>query len=370
MFRWNRIWALIVKEFKVTLSNKSNRTMIIFPPLIQLVLFTYTATLEVKKVFIAVYDKDNTEISRSLTQKFDNTPIVERVYRVDNEKDMKKLMDAEKIFAVLTIPQNFSKNIYSNNPTSLQVIIDGRRSNASQIVSSYIGSIIQKFSAEMNESSKVKSQIEIKTRNIFNPNLNYQWFILVCLTGILAMNMAFMITALAIAQEKELGTFEQTIISPLKSSEILIGKTIPAILITLFDVTLLIIGSVILFRVPIEGSIIVLYLCIIIFLLSISGIGLSISTVCKTQQQSVLGLFIVTSPLMMLSGFMTPIENMPAFFQMLTKINPLTYFFVLLRGIFLKNISAITILENAIPMLLIGVVTLVFSWWFFNKNWD
>ena len=370
MFRWKRILSLIIKEFKFILADKNNRMMILLSPIMQLVLFAYTATMEIKKVYMAVYDKDNTELSRTLTQKFERTPIVTKVYHIDNNKDMTDLINKEKVFVVVTIPQDFSKNIYNGTGSDLQVIMDGRKSNTSQIVSSYVSTIVQNFMKEINESEITKSKIEINTRNLFNPNLNYQWFILVCLTGTLAMTITFIITALAIAQEKELGTFEQIIISPLKSSEILIGKTIPAILITLFDVTLMILGSVIFFKVPIEGSIIILYLCIIIFLLAIAGIGLAISTVCKTQQQSVLGVFIFMTPVMLLSGFITPVENMPIFLQKLSVINPLTYFFVLIRGIFLKNIDTLTIIQNIIPLLLIAITTLLFSWWFFNKNLD
>lgn len=368
MIRWNRIWSLIIKEIKSVLADKKNRNMILLSPLLQLILFANVATLEVKKVFIAVYDKDNTELSRSLTQKLEQTPIIKKVYHINNNKDMTELVNREKVYVVITIPQHFSKNIYDNVGSEIQLIMDGRKSNASQIVASYISSIIQKFVGEINESQTIKPTIEVKSRNLFNPNLNYQWFICVCLTGVLAMNMAFSITALAIAQEKELGTFEQTIVSPLTSLEIIIGKTIPALFIALFDVTFMIIGSVLLFKVPIEGSVLMLYISVFVFLLAMSGIGLSLSTVCKTQQQSVLGMCLLSAPLMMLSGFMSPVENMSWLAQKIAMVNPLTYFFELLKGIFLRNIETVTIFENIVPLMFIAGVTLTFSWWFFNKN--
>lgn len=368
MIRWSRIWSLVVKEFKSVLADKNNRNMILLSPLLQLVLFANVASLEIKKVFISVYDKDNTELSRTLTEKFEKTPIIKKVYHINNDKEMKELVDKEKVFVAITIPQDFAKNIYDGSGTDIQIIIDGRRSNSSQIVASYISSIIHKFAGEINEAEKIQQPVEIRTRNLFNPTLNYQWFICVCLTGVLAMNMAFSITALAIAQEKELGTFEQTIVSPLTSLEIIIGKTIPAILIALFDVTLMIIGSILLFKVPIEGSIFMIYFSVFVFLLAMSGIGLSLSTICKTQQQSVLGMSLLSAPLMMLSGFMSPVENMSWLAQKIAMINPLTYFFELLKGIFLRNIGMITIFENIVPLMLIAGVTLTFSWWFFNKN--
>lgn len=368
--RWSRIYSLIVKELKGILADKSNRNMILLSPILQLVLFAYTATLEIKNVYMAVYDKDNTVMSRNLSLKFEETPIIKKVYHINNRKDMLKLVNNEKVFVVVTIPQNFEKNILDGTGSEIQVLMDGRRSNASQISASYISTIIQKYMAELNEYNPQQQKVEIRSRNLFNPSLNYQWYILVCLTGILAMNMTFMITAMAIAQEKELGTFDQTIVSPLKSYEIILGKTIPAIMVSLFDVTLMIIGSKLIFSIPIEGSIIVLYICIIVFLLAMSGIGLAISIICKTQQQSVLGMFIFTMPVMLLSGFMSPIDNMPVFFQKIAQFNPLTYFFILIRGTFLKSLDGETIMANLIPLIIMATVTMTFSCWFFNKKLD
>lgn len=370
MFRWGRIFSLVVKEFKATLSDKGNRNMILISPLLQLLIFCHVATLEVKKVYMAVYDKDNTVMSRNLINKYEATPIIDKVYRVESREEMVNLVNHEKVFLVVTIPQNFEKNILNGTGSQVQVLMDGRRSNASQISSSYVQSITQSYLSELNESEKTQPKVEVRTRNLFNPALNYQWFALVCMIGILAMNMTFSITALAIAQEKELGTFDQVIVSPLKSSEIILGKTIPAIAIGLFDATLMLIGSKIFFKVPIEGSLAVMYLCIIVFLLAMSGIGLAISTICKTQQQSMLGMMLFMMPLMTLSGFMTPIDNMPFFFQKLAEINPLTYFFVLIRGTFLKSLDAATVIANLTPLMIMAAVTMTFSIWFFNKKLD
>ena len=366
--RFKRILALIIKELQVVLADKNNRIMIILPPILQLLLFAYTSTLEVKNITLAVYDKDVSQLSRQLSTKFDNTPIIEKVYHVDNQQDMTKLLDREKVFSVLVIPQNFAKDIYNGTGTQLQILSDGRRSNSSQIVSSYVASIIQKFGGELNESVKQTPKIQVKTRHWFNPTSNYQWFIVVCMSGIQAMSMVFMITALTIAQEKEQGTFDQTIVSPLKPVEILIGKTIPAILITLFDVTIMFIGSFLIFKVPLAGSLLQLYGSMFIFLLCMSGIGLSMSVLCRTQQQAVMGVFFFTTPVLLLSGFITPIENMPMILQKFSVINPLTYFFVLMKGIFLKGISETAVWQNCIPLFIMACCTLTFSWWFFNKN--
>lgn len=369
MFRWSRVKAFMIKEVQTTLADKQNRMLILVAPFLMLILFAYTATLEVKNVYLLIYDKDKGQLSKNLIKKFENTSVVKKVYLVNNRKEMVSLMDKQKVYIAITIPQDFTKNIYRNIPTEIQVIMDGRKSNASQIASSYAQSIIQSFLAnEVNEASSSAPLIEIKTRNWFNPELNYQWFILISLTGMMAMSITLMITSLAIAQEKEMGTFDQTIVSPLTSFEIIIGKTIPAIVISLVDATFMVVTSCLFFKVPLAGSLLALYSSLVVFLLAMSGIGLSISTLCKTQQQSILGVFTFMVPVLLLSGYMTPIENMPEFLQKFAIINPLTYFFILMKGIFLKNIDVVMVLNNCVPLLLISLITMTFACWFFNKN--
>lgn len=368
--RFSYIKALIIKELQIIWSDPKNRVMIIAPPLVQLGLFAFTATLEIKNISMVIYDKDNTEISRALTDKFKNTPTVETVWHVDNPHDLTQLIDRQKAYIAVTIPQDFSKNIYAGKPTTVQFILDGRKSNAAQIVNGYATQIVNTFQYEINGVNMPKLPITVQIRNWFNPNLDYQWFIVITLTGVLAMIMALSITALSVAQEKELGTFDQIIVSPLKSSEILIGKTVPAVLITLMDVTIMVVAAVLFFHIPIMGSLVVLYLCLTVFILAICGIGLFISTLCQTQQQAILGVFVFIAPTFLLSGYITPIENMPPLVQKFSYINPLTYFFNLSKGIYLKDIDFILIMQNTIPLMIIAVITLSFAGWFFNKKLD
>ncbi len=368
--RLSYISALIIKEFQIIWSDPRNRIMILLPPLLQLTIFAFTATFEVKNISMVIYDKDNSIISRSLSDKFQNTPTVHTVYHVDNESDFKNLIDTQKVYLGLTIPPDFSRNLYAKRPATLQFILDGRKSNAAQIVMGYSTQIVNAFQYELNDISIPKPKITIDIRHWFNPNLNYQWFIIISLTGAIATIMMLAITALAVAQEKEQGTFDQIIVAPLSSTEILIGKTIPALLIALLDVSLMIGAGLLFFDLPLSGSFVSLYLSIIVFLISIAGIGLFISTLCQTQQQAILGVFAFFAPTFLLSGFVAPIENMPLFLQKLSIINPLTYFFNLMKGIFLKDISIPMIWENIIPLLIISIITLTFAGWFFNKRLD
>lgn len=368
--RFGALKALIVKEFQIIWSDPKNRIMIILPPILQLGLFAFAATFEVDHIPLAVYDKDRTEISRALIDKIAHTPAVERVYPVDNPSDLRRLIDTQTVYGALTIPQGFASRIYQETPVSVQLILDGRKSNTVQIMQGYLTQMISAFQYEIQSVSFSPPVVRIVLRHWFNPNLDYQWFIVISLTGVLAMVMMLSITALAVAQEKELGTFDQIIVSPLSSFEILIGKSVPALLIALMDVTIMIIAGVFMFGIPIAGSVSVLYACIVSFLLSIAGIGLFISTLCQTQQQAILGVFAFLAPTFLLSGYVTPIENMPLFVQRLDVINPLTYFFVLMKGIFLKDISAATIWANVWPLLIISVCTMAFTTWFFNKRLD
>lgn len=368
--RFGALKALIVKEFQIIWSDPKNRIMIILPPILQLGLFAFAATFEVDHIPLAVYDKDRTEISRALIDKIAHTPAVERVYPVDNPSDLRRLIDTQTVYGALTIPQGFASRIYQETPVSVQLILDGRKSNTVQIMQGYLTQMISAFQYEIQSVSFPPPVVRIVLRHWFNPNLDYQWFIVISLTGVLAMVMMLSITALAVAQEKELGTFDQIIVSPLSSFEILIGKSVPALLIALMDVTIMIIAGVFMFGIPIAGSVSVLYACIVSFLLSIAGIGLFISTLCQTQQQAILGVFAFLAPTFLLSGYVTPIENMPLFVQRLDVINPLTYFFVLMKGIFLKDISAATIWANVWPLLIISVCTMTFTTWFFNKRLD
>ena len=368
--RLSRIWALIIKEFQIIWSDPRNRIMIILPPLLQMTLFAFSATLEVNNISMLVYDKDNTQISRALIDKFENTPIVKKVYHVDNQQDMINLIDQQKVYLAVTIPNDFTKNIYRGTSAKVQFILDGRKSNAAQIVQNYATQIINNYQSEILGITPPASRITIDIRNWYNPNLDYQWFIVISLTGILAMVMTLSITALAVAQEKELGTFDQIIVSPLKPYEILIGKTIPAIIITLLDVTIMVLAALYLFHIPLMGSIFMLYGCMTVFLLSIAGIGLFISTLCQTQQQAILGVFAFLAPTVLLSGFVTPIENMPLYFQKFAYINPLTYFFRLMKGIYLKDFPLENIWMNTCPLLIIALITLTFAGWFFNKKLD
>lgn len=366
--RFDRIWFVIKKEFQINLFDPKNRNMLLLPPLIMLFLFAYTATLEVKNASIGIYDKNNTYLTNNLIQKFENSKFIGKVYNIKSPSELNSLVDKGKILLAVTIPSDFSKNIINGDNAKLQFIMDGRKSNATQVVYSYSYKIINDYLKELDETNTKKSKIDVQVRNWYNPNMEYQWSIVVSLYGCLAVILITTITSLSIAQEKELGTYDQVIVSPLKPVEIVIGKIASAIMITLFELTLMIFITLFYFHVPFAGSLVVLYIVSFLFLLALAGIGISISILCETQQQAILGVFLFLTPAFLLSGQMTPVENMPYIMQKICVINPLTYFFVLTKGIFLKDISLLYTIQNLIPLAIIAVVTIAFSIWFFDKK--
>jgi ABC-2 type transport system permease protein len=267
------------------------------------------------------------------------------------------------------LDQQFSRNLDANKPADVMLILDGRRSNSAQIVAGYTASIIERYNQDRARRAHIPQQNTVLVvRNWFNPNLEYYWFNVPSLSGILTLLVGLIITSLSIAREKEIGTFDQILVSPLSPFEILVGKTIPAILFGVLEATfILVIGTTIL-RVPFHGSLLLFYLSVLVFVTSIVGVGLFISSIAQTQQQAVLGSFVFMSPAIMLSGFATPIENMPHWLQPITYLIPLRYYLVIAKGLFLKDIPASVVWSNLWPMMLIGSITLVSAGQFFRRR--
>ena len=210
--------------------------------------------------------------------------------------------------------------------------------------------------------------IDIVPRNWFNPNLIYQWFMVPNLIASIALLIGLIVTALSIARERELGTLDQLLVSPLRTSEIMLGKLTPPMFIGLFNITIYILAAVFFFDVPLRGSLLFLYGGAIFYLAAVVGVGLFISAMAMTQQQAILGAFLFIVPAMLLSGFATPIENMPAWLQPVTLINPLRYFLVIVNGVFLRDLPIGEVVKNTVPLALIAVGTLSAAAWLFRRR--
>ncbi|HRP71821.1 MAG TPA: ABC transporter permease [Luteimonas sp.] len=362
-----RLRAQVVKEVLSILRDPRSRMVVFVPPLIQLLLFSFAATLEVRNVDIAVYDQDSGRWSHELVARLDGAGFVADVRRVRGSQELRALVDRGEVIAALQIPADFSRTIAAGGSGQVQVLVDGRRSNAGQIVVGYLSTIAADVGAEVERADAgaagagVAPVSPVAVRNWFNPNLVYQWFIVPGLSGILAFFSALMLTALSIARERELGTFDQLLVSPASTVEIIVSKSLPALAIGTVLGLLMVAAGVVLFGIPFAGSLPWLLAGLVLFILSVVGIGLMVSAVSATQQQAILGAFAIGVPAVLMSGFATPVENMPTVLQWLAQAIPLTHYLEIVHGVVLRATPAADLLASLWPLALIALVTLTMA---------
>ena len=355
-----RVMALIKKEFITIWNDPKTKGIIIGLPLMQLLIFANAVTMEVKNIDVVTFDQSKTVESRELLSRFENSPRFRKFYYVDNMSDFKNKLDTQKVQIGLLINNDFSRNIKSGKTASVQVVADGRQTNSASIASGYASQIIMQYGAEISSQSN-EAGIKPSVRNWFNPNLEYKWFILTVILAMLSLVTTLILTALSIARERELGTFDQLIVSPLSSFEILLGKSIPPLIIAM-TLTMVMAGIIIaFFHIPFAGSFILFMISIFISLLAIVGVGLFISAICNTQQQAILSVMTFMMPAVLLSGFISPIEDMPLFWQLITWLNPVRFFMQLTRGIVLKGMGLEDVIVNLIPLVIIASITLTLA---------
>lgn len=363
-----RIFALIKKEFITIWKDPKSRGIIVALPLLQLFVFANAITMEVQNIDVAVLDKSNSVESREMLSMFENSPRFRNFYYVSNEQNLKEKMDTQKVQIGLYINNDFASNVRSLKPVSVQVIADGRQTNSASIAAGYASQIVSSYDQTINKLKGAK--INPIVRNWYNENLDYKRYILTVIVSMLALIVTLLLTALSVARERETGTFEQLIVSPLTSWEILVGKTIPPLIIAMCMTSVMTLIVITMFKVPFLGSPLLFLVSIFISLLSIVGVGLFISSISKTQQQAILGVVTFQMPAVLLSGFISPIEDMPILWQYLTYLNPIRFFMVLTRGIFLKGMGVADVCTNLIPLILIAVLTLTLASRAFNRNLD
>lgn len=368
---WARLKALIVKELLAALRDPRARLILIGPPIAQLLIFAYAATLEVKNVDLAVFNRDQGYWSAELVQRIGGAPTFRRIFWVDRPEALRQAIDLQQVLVAMQIDPKFSADIAAGRPASVQIILDGRRSNAAQIVAGYLNQIVTSLAADAAPRSGASAPpAVIVPRNWFNPNLDFIWFTAPNLIAVIALLIGLVVTALSVARERELGTFDQLMVSPLRTHEILIGKLLPPLLIGLVHITIYVLATLFIFHVPLRGSLLLLYGSGVFYLAALVGLGLFISALSATQQQAILGAFLVMVPATLLSGFATPIDNMPAWLQPVTLIDPLRYFLVIVRGVFLKSLPLSDVVANTLPLIAIAVVTLSAAAWLFRRRME
>jgi ABC-2 type transport system permease protein len=316
-----------------------------------------------------VYDESRSVISRQLVAEFTGSDNFELVGGLTSQAQVRKLIDARKALLVLHFGQNFDADLRAGRGAPLQLIVDGRDSNTAMIALGYVRSIVNRFNETwLEEHGLPQPPARLQVRAWFNPNLESRWFIVSGIVGLLTLVVTILVTALSVAREREHGTFDQLLVTPLRPVEILIGKALPGFIIGLAEASAIILLAVWWFELPLVGSLLTLYTGLVLFLLAVIGMGLMISSLAVTQQQGLLGAFLFLVPAVILSGFATPIANMPQLVQDFTLINPLRYFMTILRGVFLEGTPMSLLIDQFWPMAVIGVVNLALAGWLFRHR--
>jgi len=372
-----RIGQMLRKEFIQTLRDPHTRWLLWGPPLIQMVIFGYAATLEIKHVSTAVLDMDNTQESRELISHFAGSRYFQIVEYASRPSDLRDGIDRGKFVMALQIDSGFAERLRNGQGTSVQVIVDSSNSNTALVALGYMTQIGARFAQEYQtdhiwriapQLAAIVPQIDLEERPWFNEGLLSQWYFVPGVLGNLLLIMIMNLTAFAIVREREIGTLEQVMVTPIRRWEFIIGKTLPFFLIGCFDATMLFLVGTLWFGVPFRGQLTVLAIGVTFFLLAGLGLGLLLSTLAKTQQQSMITAFFFTMPMTTLSGFGTPISSMPVFFQRLSYLNPLRHIVFILRSMYLKGVGLDVLWPDIVVMAAFAFLTLTISVTRFHKS--
>ncbi len=352
--------AQIIKEILLVFRDPKARMGLIIPPLMQLFIFSFAVTLDVNNVKLAIFNQDNGAYSQDFVATMSHAAFVGEIKYVHSQEELESVVEHGSVLAAINIPQTFSNDIIAKRHAKAQVLIDGRRANSGQIVFAYIQAIASNIGASV--VSTLPKNIDAGwVRYWFNPALIYQWFVVPSLAAILVNTSALGISALALATERELGTFDQLLVTPANYIEIIIAKSFPSLLLgpllALFMVAVAIFG----FKIPFTGSFPAMIFSIYVHVFACVGIGLTISAMCDTQQQAIMGMFTLMVPMMLMSGFSSPVENMPKFMQILAEAIPNKHVLLILQGTFLKGQTFVQILPQLIPLIIIGFVSMTIA---------
>jgi ABC-2 type transport system permease protein len=380
---WERIKHIFIKETIQIWTDKRMLMTIFLAPVLQLLLLGYAVNMDVDRIPTAVLDFSRTQESRQLVLLFRNSGRFQINYFLESQKELDELLDKGEVWVGLEIKSDFAQQSKKGETVPIQIIIDGTNSNTAGIVSGYINQLLQSYNLKLLQAqvqkkpsgtttaiisvSKIPS-LENEVRAWYNPELKSRDYNVPAVLAQLLMITTMMLTSMAIVREKEIGTIEQLMVTPIKTSELILGKVAPFALIGFIDVCLITLVAILWFRIPFRGNFFFLLLSVMVYLLTTLGIGLFASTLARTQQQAMMMTFFFLMPANILSGFMFPIANMPKLIQYLTYINPLRYFLIIVRGVFLKGNGLRVLWDQLIPLGSIGVIVLVLSILRFRKK--
>lgn len=367
---FERIKQLIVKEFIHYFREKRTIFFLVATPVIQIIIFGYVATMDVNNVSTALYDLDRTSESRELARRLESSGYFTIKNLPESPDEIRGLIDKGDVLCAIQINRGFGKDLQKGIPTEIQVIVDGTDSNTALIAMGYVNRIIGQYSMDMTGPAINANlwRLDLRTRVWYNPDLRSRNYMVPGVIALIVMLTGLLLTSMSVVREREIGTMEQLMVTPIRPMELMLGKTIPAAIVGYFDMALVTVFGVFWFAVPINGAILLLVLCTGAYLLSILGIGLFISTISRTQQQAMTATFFFFQPAILLSGFATPIDTMPVVFQYITYLSPLRYFLVIVRGIFLKGVGIDILWPQIVALLVLGTAILAASALRFKKR--
>jgi len=370
---FERLRHMIRKEFIQVFRNSKMRAIVLVMPLVQSMVFGYAVTTDVRQVETAIYDQDQTPESRDLVDRFVHSGYFLVKTRIHSDREIDELIDYGKVAAIIRIPPDFSGNIAAGTTATVQIIVDGTDSNTAGVVLNYAGNIVRSDALELLQKrtgnfGKETAGVNLQTRAWFNENLTSRNFYVPGVIAVIVMLVTLLLTSMSVVREKEMGTMEQIVVTPITPLEFILGKTMPSIILGFVNMIFVTLISVFWFDIPVRGSILTLVVANGFYLMTTIGIGLIISTLSETQQQAMMSTFFFYLPAVLLSGFMFPIANMPEVVQAVTYLNPLRYFLVIIRGIFLKGVGVAILWPQIMALLLLGILVLTLAVKKFRKN--
>jgi len=364
-----RILALVRKELLAVLKDGRTRNALLIQPVLQVVLFGYAATLDLKDVRYAALDQDRSAASSALLAKLDGSGVFHRVANITDAGDIRRLVDNQSVLMVVQVGPDFEHRLSDGEEGDVQVIADGRNSNTAGTALGYVDAAVESFNADWRmDHGSPAPPIQLDARSWYNPNLETRWNLVPALVGTITMMSTLMLSALSVAREREEGTFDQLLAAPFHPTEIMAGKAIPAMMIAVFQATSALLVAQLWFRIPFAGSFITLYVGLILFLLAAVGIGLFVSSIAATMQQAMLYAFVLMMPFALLSGLTTPISSMPQALQDFTLINPLRYAIDIAHRVYLEGVGLDRLWPDLWPMVIIAAVTLSAASWMFRNR--
>ena len=353
---WRRLQAVAIKEIQSYWRDPATRRLLLVVPLFQVTLLSLAATLDVSNIDVAVLNQDEGRWSRELIARLEGASFTGEIIATRSLRQFNALIAGRRALLGVQISADFSRQLAAAGQAQVQLLVDGRRANAGQVAAGYFGAIAEQLNVELAAEEGKAPQVRL--RHWFNPNLNYRKYMVVNIAASICMMLALGVTSLSIARERELGTFDQLLVAPLNSLEIILSKSVPGIMAGGLAATLVGLLATLGFDAPFTGNLAAYLCCAFLFILSVVGVGLVISSLCQTQQQAILGMFCGFAPIIMTSGFLTPVENMPDWLQAAVRFNPFKHYLEAVQGSFFRAQSFAQLWPNMQALMLIAAATL------------